>query len=136
MRKWLSLANLRGRGSPVRRQFHRRQSVDVGHAAVARRWSGDDGVRFVAVAERGLGQPYYYFTRQAFFVGAGLLVAFVTTRIPLALFERYGAVLLFAALALLVVVLVPGVGREVNGSTRWFVRSSTSSHRSSPSCAR
>lgn len=122
MRKWLSLANLRGRRglTPFADSF----IVDSQLMWVMLLLLGGGLVMMasasLAVAERGLGQPYYYFTRQAFFVGAGLLVAFVTTRIPLALFERYGAVLLFAALALLVVVLVPGVGREVNGSTRWL----------------
>src|SRR5690606_35616509 len=63
---------------------------------------------------------YYYFTRQAIFVCAGLAAALVTSRLPLALFERYGGAMLLGVLALLVAVLIPGIGREVNGSTRWL----------------
>lgn len=74
----------------------------------------------LAVAERGLGQPYYYFSRQALFVFVGLVAAFLVTRLPLDLFERYGGPLLLATLTLLVLVLIPGLGKEVNGSMRWF----------------
>jgi cell division protein FtsW len=74
----------------------------------------------LAVADRSLGQPYYYISRQAIFVLIGLTVGFVASRLPLALAERYGIVAMLIAIGLLLIVLVPGIGKEVNGSTRWL----------------
>ena len=62
----------------------------------------------------------YYFWRQlgALFLGVGL--GFVVLQIPLAYFEKMSALLLFAGVAALAIILIPGVGREVNGSIRWL----------------
>jgi cell division protein FtsW len=62
----------------------------------------------------------YYFWRQLAAVLLGLGCGFIVLQIPLALFERVSAVLLFTGIALLAMLLVPGVGREVNGSIRWI----------------
>jgi cell division protein FtsW len=74
----------------------------------------------LAVADRSLGQPYYYISRQAIFITLGLVAGFLATRLPLSLAERHGIVAMLMALGLLVIVLIPGIGKEVNGSTRWL----------------
>ena len=74
----------------------------------------------ITLADRDLGQPFYYAMRQAIYIGIGVLLAFPVYRMRLALLEQGGPVLLVAALALLLAVLIPGVGREVNGSMRWI----------------
>lgn len=74
----------------------------------------------VAVAERRELDPLYYFWRQLIAGSLGALVAAVIVRIPLAEFDKHSSALLFIALALLVAVLLPGLGREVNGSMRWL----------------
>jgi cell division protein FtsW len=74
----------------------------------------------ITFADRDLGQPFYYALRQAVYIGIGVLLAMPVYRLRLALLQEAGPVLLVAALALLVAVLVPGIGREVNGSTRWI----------------
>lgn len=73
-----------------------------------------------AVAERSMGQPYYYVSRQAIFVMIGLAAGFVVSRLPLTLAERHGGAALLLAIGLLMLVLVPGIGKEVNGATRWL----------------
>ena len=73
-----------------------------------------------SIAERQLGQPFYYLSRQLFYVSIGLMAAVLVSRIPLARWERVGGTLLLISLAMLVLVLIPGVGREVNGSMRWL----------------
>ncbi len=74
----------------------------------------------VALADRVHDNPLYYFQRQAVAVAVGLALAFVIVRIPVGLWQKMGVPLLFLAIALLALVLVPGVGREVNGSVRWI----------------
>jgi cell division protein FtsW len=74
----------------------------------------------IGISDRNMGAPFYYFERQLLFVGLGLLAALVTVTIPTALLEKYSIALLGAAFVLLILVLVPGIGTEVNGSRRWI----------------
>jgi len=74
----------------------------------------------VSIAERRELDSLHYFWRQLIGAGLGLGIATAITRCPLRYFERASTSLLFIAMALLVAVLVPGVGREVNGSMRWI----------------
>ena len=74
----------------------------------------------ISIADRQLGQPFYYLFRQGLYVVLGLGMAAVVTRIPLDVWERISAVLLMVGLLLLIFILLPGVAREINGSTRWL----------------
>ena len=75
----------------------------------------------VAIADRDLGEPAYYLLRQLSYVGLGLGAAWIVWQIPLAVWQRLGPLMLMVALLLLVVLLIPGVGRTVNGATRWLM---------------
>lgn len=75
----------------------------------------------IEIADRATGDPLYYFKRQAIFAVIGVLAAMVFTKIRLAHWENSGMILLFLMVALLVLVLVPGMGRTVHGSTRWLI---------------
>ncbi|UCJ16775.1 putative lipid II flippase FtsW [Pseudomonas sp. MM211] len=72
------------------------------------------------VAAVNTGSPLYYMIRHLVYLVIGLGAAGVVLMIPLATWQRHGWLLLLAALALLVMVLVPGIGREVNGARRWI----------------
>ena len=74
----------------------------------------------IGVSDKEMGAPFFYFQRQLMFVGLGLVAAMVAMTIPTAVWEKYSMVLLGIAIALLVLVLVPGIGHEVNGSRRWL----------------
>lgn len=74
----------------------------------------------VGVADRNFSNPFYYLQRQLVFVVIGLMVAALVYRIRLVQWEKSGVALLGFALFLLVLVLIPGVGKTVNGSTRWI----------------
>jgi cell division protein FtsW len=74
----------------------------------------------VGVADRNFSNPFYYFQRQLVFVVIGLIAAALVYRIRLVQWEKSGVALLGFALFLLVLVLIPGVGKTVNGSTRWI----------------
>jgi len=74
----------------------------------------------IAIADRELGQPLYYLIRQSMFIGLGLLIGAMVIRVPLAVWERVSALLLISGILLLIVLLLPGVSRSINGSTRWL----------------
>ena len=73
-----------------------------------------------SIAARVHGDPLAYFWRQSAHAVVAIGAAALAMRIPMRLWERAGPALMIAAVVLLVLVLVPGVGREVNGSTRWL----------------
>ncbi len=62
----------------------------------------------------------YYFWRQLAALLLGLGMGFIVMNIPLALFDKVSTLLLFVGVASLAIILIPGVGREVNGSVRWM----------------
>jgi cell division protein FtsW len=62
----------------------------------------------------------YFLTRHAIYLVVGVLAAFVAFQIPVALWQRLAPALFIAGGFLLVLVLIPGIGREVNGSRRWI----------------
>jgi cell division protein FtsW len=74
----------------------------------------------ITVADRQMGQPFYYLERQlmAALMGLGVMMFMLKTR--LANWERSGMLLLGFAFMLLILVLIPGVGKTVNGSSRWI----------------
>ena len=74
----------------------------------------------VAVAERQTGVPFHYFYRQLAFALLGVGVAIVVFQVPIKTWEESGFSLLMFALLMLVIVFIPGVGREVNGAQRWI----------------
>jgi len=64
--------------------------------------------------------PTYFVGRQLIAVLIGLLGALVVSQLPMKFWERVAPWLLLLALAMLVVVLIPGVGKGVNGARRWL----------------
>jgi cell division protein FtsW len=74
----------------------------------------------ISVADRNFSNPFYYLQRQLLFVVIGLFAAMSVFKIRLVQWEKSGMSLLIFALFMLVIVLVPGIGKAVNGSTRWL----------------
>ncbi len=74
----------------------------------------------ISVADRNYLNPFYYLQRQLVFVVIGLAAALVVFKIRLVQWEKSGMALLIFSLFLLILVLLPGVGKTVNGSTRWI----------------
>ncbi len=73
----------------------------------------------VAVAD-GSREPLALFYRQAVFVVLSLTLGATALQVPLAYWQAAGTALLVLGGLLLVLVLVPGIGHEVNGSARWL----------------
>ncbi|MGD9388035.1 MAG: putative lipid II flippase FtsW [Gammaproteobacteria bacterium] len=74
----------------------------------------------ITIAERVHDQPFYFLLRQLLYLGAGGFAAAVCMALPTSLLERTAPLLLALGFGLLLLVLVPGVGYEVNGATRWL----------------
>ncbi|MCH8507134.1 MAG: FtsW/RodA/SpoVE family cell cycle protein, partial [Ectothiorhodospiraceae bacterium] len=74
----------------------------------------------ISLAERNLGAPFYYLQRQVLFVAIAYAMGWLVLSTPLETVRRLSGLLMLFGLALLVLVLLPGVGREVNGATRWI----------------
>ncbi len=75
----------------------------------------------IAEADKAVGNnSSYYLVRQAIFIVISLGAAFVAFNIPITLWQKIAPYLFLVGLALLVLVLIPGVGRVVGGSRRWL----------------
>jgi cell division protein FtsW len=74
----------------------------------------------IEIASSENGDAFYYLKKQLVFMVMGFVAASAIYMLPLKLYQEWDIFLLFSAVSLLALVLVPGVGREVNGSTRWL----------------
>lgn len=74
----------------------------------------------ISVADRLAHEPFHFFERQVVGLMIGICAAGIMMFIPTRLWERLALPLLLIAMLLLVLVLIPGVGHEVNGSRRWL----------------
>jgi len=66
------------------------------------------------------GSPWYFFFRQLIWTVLGVVAFVVGVRIDYRRWQKLVAPLMIASAALLVIVLVPGVGIYVSGSRRWL----------------
>jgi cell division protein FtsW len=66
------------------------------------------------------GQATWFLVRHALFLAAGALAAGVAFQVPLHMWQRLAPWLFVLGVCLLALVLVPGIGREVNGARRWI----------------
>jgi cell division protein FtsW len=75
----------------------------------------------IAEADKAVGhQSTYFLVRQTIFITIGLVAGFVSFQVPIAWWQKMAPYLFLSGLALLVLVLIPGIGRNVNGSQRWL----------------
>jgi cell division protein FtsW len=65
-------------------------------------------------------QPAYFLLRHGVFITVGLLAGLFAFQVPVQMWQNYAPYLFLIGAALLVLVLIPGIGREVNGSRRWL----------------
>lgn len=75
----------------------------------------------IAFATDVYGDPWFFLKRHLVFLLIGASVALVVSRVPLSVWSNLSWPLLLFSCLLLLAVLIPGIGREVNGSRRWLV---------------
>ena len=78
------------------------------------------GSASVEYASQEFGGPFALVARYGFHMALGLLVGIVVYRVPMATWQRTGWMWFLIGLVLLIVVLIPGIGRTVNGARRWI----------------
>ena len=73
----------------------------------------------ITMSDNTFGEPFFYVERQLVAAVIGGAAAFACLFVPMRVWQRLSPLMLLTGIALLCLVLVPGVGHEVNGSTRW-----------------
>ena len=75
----------------------------------------------MAEAEKMTGYRMHYFLqRHAIFLLLGVAAALVAYQVPIAIWQKFAPALFILGGFLLVIVLIPGIGKVVNGSRRWI----------------
>jgi len=74
----------------------------------------------ISIAAHDGGDPFVYVRSQLLLALGGVTVAVILCGVPTSLMQQYSTVLLGLAGLMLVLVLIPGIGHEVNGSRRWL----------------
>ena len=116
-----------------------RDWIDIGSGQPARLLGFDQALVCVVIALLALGVvmvysatvalpdspkfaryvPTYFMTRQILFIAVSSIAALVTVQVPVSFWEKASPWIFVASLLLLVVVLIPGIGKGVNGAKRW-----------------
>ena len=117
-----------------------REWISVDHGQPARLSSFDRTLVCVVVALLALGlvmvysasiampdnpkfaryTPTYFLNRHMLFLAISLAIALIVVQVPVAIWEKLSPWIFVAALLLLVLVLLPFVGKGVNGARRWI----------------
>lgn len=74
----------------------------------------------IALSERLHENAIYFGRNQAVFLSVGLCAAAIAWNVPLQFWERVGPLLLVGGFVSLCLVLIPGLGKSVNGAQRWI----------------
>lgn len=74
----------------------------------------------VSFAALTYDDAWFFAKRHAIYMVMGIVLAMFVVCVPMSVWQRYSGHLLLITFFLLVVVLIPGIGKKVNGSQRWF----------------
>ncbi len=77
----------------------------------------------ISIAETGRstdGYTAYFLVRHGAYLTVGCLIGLIVFQIPMRLWQKYALYPFLLCMVLLVLVLIPGIGHEVNGSRRWL----------------
>lgn len=139
LRSWLR-SRLRGEAHQPSEIVPIRDWVNVGQSSTAKLAGFDQTLVWVVVGLLALGmimvysasialpdnprfanyQPTHFLVRHLFALLLAVGVALVAAQIPISVWEKAAPVIFVVSLILLVLVLIPGIGRVVNNSRRWI----------------
>ena len=72
------------------------------------------------ISQKIYTSSFHYFLSQGMHIILGLILGALVFFIDLRILCKFATTILFLSLLLLIVVLIPGIGRSVNGSFRWI----------------
>ena len=78
------------------------------------------GSASINTAASDFGQPLHYFNRQTIYALIGITAGWMAVSVRLSTWQKLAPALLVFGIVLLILVLIPGIGRVVNGSRRWL----------------
>jgi cell division protein FtsW len=74
----------------------------------------------IVISEHQYGQPFHFFFHQLFYLILGITAGIIIVQIKVSYWQQISLALLVLSIGLLFLVLLPGIGRQVNGSMRWL----------------
>ena len=84
-------------------------------------------IGFLLLASASMGvsgnwhhNSFHFLARQGIYILVSITAALLAFQVSLATWYEISGQLLMASIVLLTLILIPGVGKEVNGSTRWL----------------
>src|SRR6478735_3482500 len=77
-------------------------------------------ISFSAGSVANHNDGWYFAKRHGVYILMGLLLATFVVAVPMSIWEKYAGHFLIFTVVLLIIVLIPGIGKRVNGSQRWI----------------
>ncbi|MFH2128971.1 MAG: putative lipid II flippase FtsW [bacterium] len=71
-------------------------------------------------AERHFGTPYYFIIRQLVALAVGIIPLRIAIKFPYENYKKLTPILMIITLVLMLIVLIPGIGRQVGSARRWI----------------
>ena len=71
-------------------------------------------------AEYKFDDPYKYMKSQILFFLISIILMFFISKIDYKLYYKYANIIFLLSLLLMILVLIPGIGKVRNGSRSWF----------------
>ena len=71
-------------------------------------------------AQYKTGNEYYYLIRQSIFLGIGLIIFLISSKLNYKILYKYSNWIFILSIILIILVLIPGIGKERNGSRSWI----------------
>lgn len=83
------------------------------------------GLFFISIsslfeAQKSLGDPNFFIRKQMIWIVLGISAMFITTKVNLDFLKRHSFLIYLTSIALLIIVLIPGVGQKTLGASRWI----------------
>lgn len=74
----------------------------------------------IVISQQQYHQSFHYLIHQLVYLVLGIFLGLIVVRVNISYWQKISPLVLIFSLFLLAIILVPGIGRSVNGSIRWI----------------